>query len=176
MIRIWLSLVIGLALMLSGGCAREEPRPVELQVGQHRISLMLPEGWEHIDYGDRHQLRSDLKRISIEALDRIDNDLDESVEDALDRLKESERRDEASRNRFELAGHEAVVVDTWDKLSHQYRKRFLFVRVREELLTIYMMRGEFDAMEAVFDSLVASLALVDSLGVAGPDVRESEPE
>jgi hypothetical protein len=174
MSRVWLSLV--LVLMLSEGCTREEPRPVELQVGQHRVSLLLPEDWEHIDYGDRHQLRSNLERISIEVLDRIDNDLDKSVEVGLHRLKERERRDEASRNRFELAGYEAVVVDTWDKLSHQYRKRFLFVKFGEDLLTIYMMRGEFEAMEPVFDALVASLVLVDSLEVSGPGDRESQPE
>jgi hypothetical protein len=172
--RVWLPLV--LMLVLSVGCTREEPRPVELQVGQHRVSLVLPEGWEHIDYGDRHQLRSNFERISIEALEGLNNDLDESVEVGLHRLKEWERRDEASRNRFDLAGHEAVVVDTWDRLSHQHRKRFLFVKIREDLLTIYMMRGEFEAMEPAFDSLVASLVLVDSLGVSGSDDRESQPE
>jgi hypothetical protein len=174
MSRVWLLLV--LVLMLSAGCKREESRPVELQVGQHRVFLVLPEDWEHIDYGERHQLRSNLQLISIEVLDQIDNDLDKSVTFGLHSLEERARRDEASRNRFELAGHEAVVVDTWDKLSHQYRKRFLFVKIRKDLLTIYMMRGEFETMEPIFDTLVASLVLVDSLEVSGPGGRESKPE
>lgn len=174
MSRVWLPLALVLVLMLPGGCAREEPRPVELRVGDHRVSLVLPEGWEHLDYGDRHHLRRDLERISIEVLDLPDYDLDALVDTGLHHLKEDERRDEASRERFELAGHEAMVVDTWDRLSHQHRKRFLFVGAGEGLLTIYMMQGEFEAMEPAFDALVTSLVLVDSLVVSTPGDRESQ--
>ena len=45
----------------------------------------------------------------------------------------------ASRTRFELGGIEAVVAETRDRLSHQYRKRFLFVKAGNDLLTIYTM-------------------------------------
>ena len=69
-----------------------------------------------------------------------------------------------------------VIVDTWDKLSHQYRKRFFFVKAGRELLTISMMQGEFAAMAPVLDALVGSFALVDTLEQTGPGDRESQPE
>jgi hypothetical protein len=59
-------LVVGMALLLIAGCGvGREPEPVRLQVGVHEISLQVPDGWVHLDYGSRHLLERDLLRISI---------------------------------------------------------------------------------------------------------------
>ena len=152
---------LGLAVIiaLAGGCAPDPPDPVELQVGAQRISVVIPVGWEHIDYGDRHQLRHGLARISIE-------DSGGAPDKALRRLGENEQRDVASRTPLEIDSHQGEIVDTWDRLSHQHRRRFCFVQGNGPMLVIYTMPGEFDTVQPVFDALIASVALVDSVAQA----------
>jgi hypothetical protein len=167
-----------LVLALLAACGRNRTPPVELQVGAHRIAVVLPRDWEHVNYGDRHQLRRDGARISIEAFRRLNDDFYAAVAYRLGDLKEDARRDEASRRRFDVGGHEAVTVDTWDRLSHQFRKRFVFVAVGESLVGVYTLQGEFAAMAETVDALVASLTVVDSLprpGVSGA-VGGDQPE
>jgi hypothetical protein len=148
-------LVVLLALMV--GCSRDPgPRPaVELQVGERRISIVIPEGWEHLDYGERHQLRRGIARIAIEPVAG-------SPDEALRRLGEDERRDVAARTPLVIGDEEGVIVDTWDRLSHQHRKRFVFVPGEGRPLVIYTQLGEFEAMRADLDSLIASIAVADT--------------
>jgi hypothetical protein len=171
MIRLMLS-VLSITVLVTA-CSRE-PQPVELQVGEHRISVVVPEGWEHIDYGERHQLHRELERISIEAFPRPNGDLDANVDIRLVELKEDRRRDTATRERFDLAGHEALTVDTWDKLSHQYRKRFVFVAVDNSLMAIHTMQGRFEDLVADFDALISSFTVVDTLHRAVGDGDDPE--
>lgn len=163
-------------LVLLAGCDLNNPEPVELQVGQHRVSVVIPEEWEHVDYGERHLLRKDFGRIIIEDLGWLGKDFDKSVRIALKKLKENEQRDEAFRKSSLLEGHQAVVVQTWDKLSHLWPKKFFFLKTEESLLTIYMMQGEFAAMEPAFDDLVTSFALADSLQQNGLDHGQGQTE
>jgi hypothetical protein len=165
--RPWILVYLSLVLALAPGCGQEAPRPAELQVGPHRISVLLPDGWEHIDYGDTHQLRRELARISVEDLGWLDGDIDTAADSALVLLREDERRGEASRHHWQIDGRDAVTVDTWDRLSHEYRKRFVFVNNERSLLAISMMPGQLEAMEEAFDTLTASLSFVDSLVAPG---------
>jgi hypothetical protein len=157
---------LGLILVLSGGCAQEPPHPVELQVGEQRISVVVPEGWEHLDYGDRHQLRQGFASISIE-------EAGGAPDKALRRLGENEQRDIAARTPLQIGNHEGLIVDTWDRLSHQHRKRFCFVQGKGPLLVIYMMQGKFETVQPDFDALIASIALVDPATQA---VGEGQPQ
>jgi hypothetical protein len=52
------------ACLLLFGCARAE-RPVTLAVGEVRVSLVPPAGWEHVDQGGRHEFRRGDMRISL---------------------------------------------------------------------------------------------------------------
>jgi hypothetical protein len=161
---LWTPLV---ALALIGACDRSQPPPRTLQVGSHSIQVTIPDGWEHLDYGDKHQLRRGQHRISIEEMDSLGPTLESGSKRALVELREAERRDVASRRFFEVGGRSAVTIDTWDHLSHQWRKRFVFVDDGGRYLAMYTMLGQFETMETAFDSLVTSLAFTDSL----PTVR-----
>ena len=161
----WGIVLPALALLLSAGCAEEPLPPVELQVGEHRISAVLPEGWEHLDYGDHHQLRQGFARIAIK-------EIRGSAETGPRRLGENEQRDIASRTPIRIGDREGLVVDTWDRLSHAHRKRFCFVRGEGRLLAFYMMQGEFETMQPALDALVASVTL-DSTAQA---VGEAQPQ
>lgn len=157
---------LGLILAMSGACAQEPAPPVELQVGEQRISVVIPDDWEHLDYGDRHQLRQGTVRISIE-------EAGGAPDKALRRLGENEQRDVAARTPLEIGSHKGLIVDTWDRLSHQHRKRFCFVQGNGPMLVIYTLHGTFEAVQADFDALIASVALVDSTTQA---VGEGQPQ
>jgi hypothetical protein len=130
-------------------------------VGEQRVSLVIPEGWEHLDYGDHHLIRRELAAIGI-------REIGGSPLTGPQRLGENEQRDIASETRVRIGDREAVVIDTWDRLSHQWRKRFCFVKGRGPLIAIFTMQGEFEKLEPVFDALISSVVLADSLREAQP--------
>ena len=152
----------GLLLVLVTGCG-DQPQPTPLQVGTHRISVVLPEGWEHLDYGDEHQLRREFARISLVDMGRSGGDIEVGADRALRNLREDERREEATREYRRIDGREAVTVDTWDRVSHEHRKRFLIVVNDRSLLVLHTPQGQFETMAETFAGLAASLAFVDTL-------------
>jgi hypothetical protein len=146
--------------------ACDKPEPVPLQVGDHAISIIFPQDWEHISYGDRHQFRQDLNRISLEDMGRLGR-IDLALERAMVKLREDGRRENAWRDTLQISGRDARMVQTWDHLSHQYPKRYLFIVNDRSLLVVYTQSGQFEAMETAFTELTASQAFTDSLGVPG---------
>ena len=156
----WVVLV-GLAwLAVCGG-----PQPQDLRVGVHALSVITPDDWEHLDYGTRHHFRRDFARISIEDLQRPGRDLKWAAEHVLERLGENERREVASSVLDSVGRREVLKIDTWDRVSHEHRKRYVFVNNLGELLVVYTMQGSFETMQAAFEELVASITFAESLVV-----------
>ncbi len=147
-----------------------------MRIGDHAITVLFPQDWEHVDYGEKHQFRQDLNRISLEDMGFLGRDIDKAIEYALVKFREDGRRETASRDTLQITGRDARIIDTWDHLSHQYRKRYLFVINDKSLLVIYTMQGRFEMMEPAFTELTASLAFVDSLGQAGLPDDGNQPE
>lgn len=160
--RRWL---IALTIFLVAGCGTDTSDRVDLRVGEHSISVAIPDGWEHLDYGEHHLLRKELAAIAI-------REIGGGPDSGPGRLGENEQRDVASRTEIQVGGRNAVVIDTWDRLSHQWRKRFCFFRAGEPLIAIFTMHGEFEAMEPAFEALLASVVIADSADVA----IEAEPQ
>lgn len=155
----WLALV----LIVAAGCGEDPPPPAEFQVGTHRVQMQIPEGWEHVNYGERHQLRRDLTRVSLERIKWRGKNFDAAVSNGLKNLKEDSRREEASRDTLTLGGQKAVLVETWDRVSHQWPKRFLFVWTGQDFVVAYTMAGTVEEAAPVFDALLGSFALADTL-------------
>lgn len=162
--RAWLAGI--LFLVLAAGCG-EPPPPTALQVGSHRISVVMPRGWEHLNYGGEHQLRRGFDRISLADMGQIGGGIDVAVDVALGDLREDGRREEASRNYRLVDGRKSVTVDTWDRVSHEYRERYLIVLDSRSLLVVHTMQGQFETMAEAFDGLAASLAFADTLAGNG---------
>lgn len=76
---------------------------------------------------------------------------------ALADLGHDERRSVAERRPVLVDDREGLWVDTWDRLSHDYRQRFLFLVNEGHLLVVRMGLGSFDEMEGPLDALGASL-------------------
>ena len=163
------------AILLMAACDKPEP-PTPLQVGDHSIALDFPPDWEHINFGDKHQFRHDQERISLEDMGHRGRDLERAIERAMVILREDGRREEASREILIISGRGAMVVDTWDHVSHQYRKRYLFVLNDRSLLVVYTMSGQFENMEPAFNELTASIAFVDSVEQTGLRDGKDNPE
>lgn len=47
------------------GCA-QGPGPITVNVGEARVHLVVPQGWEHIDNGGRHEFRNGDVRMTLE--------------------------------------------------------------------------------------------------------------
>jgi hypothetical protein len=152
-----------LLLAVLAGCKEEPPPRTALTLGAHQLSVVLPEGWEGLDYGDTYRLRRDFWRIEMWDLGARGGALDVIADTALRRLGETEQRDEAARQPGTIAGRPAITVDTWDRLSHAHRKRFVFIRNERAILGVATTLGPFEALEAAFDGLVASIAFADTL-------------
>jgi hypothetical protein len=156
--------ILPLLLLLVPACDQPEPEP--LQVGVHALEILYPPDWEHVNFGNRHQFRREGNRISLEDMGRLGH-LDLALEKAMVKLREDGRRENAWRDSLEIDGRQARLVHTWDRVSHQYPRRYLFVENDRALLVVYTQSGRFEAMERVFTELTASLAFADSLGATG---------
>jgi|GEM_PF-4557946 len=152
-------------LLLFAAC--EKPEPVSIQVGTQRVAVIHPPDWEHFDYGEQHQWRRDFERISLQDMGRMGGNIDGVVERALEMLGEDERREIAFRDTLQVSGRDARMIETWDVVSHQYRKRFLFVINERELLGLYTQQGQFELMEPAFTEMAGSMAFIDTTGGGG---------
>ena len=65
-----------LAVILSAACgpAPEPQEPVRFTVGLHPVSLMEPDGWEHLDHGLEHRFHKDLLQISVADIGPVTRD------------------------------------------------------------------------------------------------------
>lgn len=149
------------SILLLAAC--DKPEPVPLQVGDHAITIFFPQDWEHVNFGNKHQFRHEQERISLEDMGRRGWDLNRAITRAMGTLGENERREEASRDTLEISGRTAMVIDTWDHVSHEYRKRYLFAVNDRSLLVVYTMSGQFELMEPAFTELIGSIAFVDTV-------------
>lgn len=162
-----------LATLLLASC--DKPEPTALQVGDHAITVLFPQDWEHINHGDKQQFRQAQERISLEDMGRLGY-LDLALERAMVKLREDGRRENAWRDTLEINGRRARLVHTWDRVSHQYPRRYLFVENDRSLLVIYTQSGQYEKMETAFNELTASIAFVDTVEQTGLGDRKDHPE
>lgn len=154
------------ALLFLSACGQKQEAS-SFQVGGQRVALVVPEDWEHFDYGEQHQWRRDFERITIMDLGSKGSYLDLATERALEELGENQRRETASLDTLTIGGRLGYLIDTWETVSHQYRKRYLFVLNERSLLALYTMQGRFENMAETFDMMATSLAFIDSVEQTG---------
>jgi len=227
------AVVAGLVLACGGA-----PEPVTVDIGVHRVSLVVPGGWQHYDHGREHRLETgegdliltDLgpvaadgyRTVILEALDltrkgqreeakqllnrltggdavgdealraALDECLDaiwreespataeaafDSLLDQLDGFPEPDlatlasvalldfdhgpRRDIERQGRLILDGREAHKILTWQRLTHNARRRHVFVVNRGNLLVIRTAMGSDDVLGPAFDAVVRSVDFVE---------------
>ena len=214
------------------------PEPMIVDIGVHRVSLVVPDGWQHYDHGLEHRLENpdgdlvltDLGPVSADGYravvleardlarrgqreeakqllkglagrlalgdDPLRTELEECLDavwrdnppatvdaafasflDDLERLPEPDlatlsavvlgdfdhgpRRDIELQGRLILDGREAYRIRTWQRLTHDGRRRHVFVVNRGNLLVIRTEMGRDEVLGPAFDTVVRSLAFVE---------------
>ena len=139
--------------------------PEEIRVGDHRLTLRVPEGWERVDYGGKQEFRRGETRIAL-----VDGgalppgtgpaNLEDEwlVQRALRLFGHSARRWEvASRTRIAAGDAEALVVDTREPLSHVFHARTVLFVNGGRLLAGGMLMGPPDEGRDALDALARSI-------------------
>jgi len=228
-------------LVLAGliaGCGTHKPEPVVVDIGVHRVSFTVPDGWQHYDHGREHRLETsdgdiilaDLGPVTSEGytdvvvqarelyrrgqrgdalyqLDILDvgfgiadqgvrasltADLEpvrrerplpeaeaafESVLNRLDRLPEPDlkwlanhalvdlnhgfRRDIEREEFVALDERRAVRILTWQQLTHDFRRRHVFVVDNGNLLVIRTDMGLDEILGPALDTVLQSFVFVE---------------
>jgi hypothetical protein len=111
----------------------------------------------------REPTRAQVEAAYIEVfreVDRLeDSPLSALAERVLPDLDASTHRAIADRRELAIDGRDALRIDTWDKLSHDHRRSFLFVANRGNLLAVRMGLGRFADLQPAFETLVETLEI-----------------
>jgi hypothetical protein len=83
--------------------------------------------------------------------------LPELAAGAVAELEPMDRREIAMQREISIAGRSGLAIDTWDRLAHAQRKRYVFVVNEGDVLMVRMVFGAFESIEDTFDDLVASI-------------------
>jgi len=138
-----------------------EPETETVHVGSHHVSVAVPDGWEHLDYGREHHFRKGIARISLTDMGPARFGVDHAVYHVLRELDHNDRRNIASKEHSTFHGREALLIDTWDRLTHQSRQRMFLVVNDSVLLVAHTGLGDFAEMEVAFDELVTTMVFAD---------------
>ena len=84
-------------------------------------------------------------------------DLESLAMTTLAALEPMDRRDVRAQQHVSVDGRVGLLVETWDRLSHAQRARFVFVPIGDSVLVVRTRFGDFEKSEPVFDALVASI-------------------
>ena len=123
----------------------------ELELGPHRVQVSAPDGWEVLDQGAQKRFRKGEADIVLQNLGKVD------WEAALGSLHDDQRREVKSRCAMTIDNHEAVDIETWNRLDHSWLQRLLFVRADDDLLALQTNRlADADTVKA-FESIRDSL-------------------
>jgi hypothetical protein len=95
------------------------------------------------------------------------------IDAALRTMGEDQRRGVASRRQERLDGLELVVIETWNRLSHEDRRRFAILIDAGYTLALRTDRGPWPAAAPAFESTLRSLRIARPAQSAGGERRSS---
>jgi hypothetical protein len=161
------------ALTSATACAPRDHAKVEreFELGEHRVRVLAPEGWELVDQGTQKRFRNGESQIVLVDLEPATRPLTESDLERLGDLDQfaewglaalggagsDQRREVRSRRTIAVDLYEAVDVETWNRLDHTWPQRLLFLRVDDDLFALHTPgradAGTMTAFEAILGSL-----------------------
>ena len=144
-------LVISVAVAFA--CTPREAPPVlkELELSPHHVQVSVPAGWDVLDQGAQKRFRKGESDIVLQNLGKVD------WEPALASLHDDQRREVKPRRTLTIDNHDAMEVETWNRLDHSWPQRLLFIRADEDLLAMHTTRqADADTVKA-FESIRDSI-------------------
>ena len=164
---------VAIALLLVA-CGADRGTRRDLTLGVHHVSIRLPEGWQVLDFGREVRVSGDGLAFTLGDLGPLGPEGLESPDApalaaaALERLEPAARRDVAARRLRPVAGRPTVVFDTWDRLTHEHRRRVAFVLHDGHALVLNTKEGGFAAAGPRFEAMLDSLRFETPAGaIAG---------
>jgi hypothetical protein len=229
--------IVAIACVVAG-CSSAPPETKTLQVGHHRVRVVPPHGWEHLDHGREQLFRNGETQLRLEdlgpstreglvtalrdaralwragrrgeafaqvralhgppisflpwqaradfwspwtdvtyipstadsaalgvAFDRLIRGAEALPETPVPNLTEfvllqssdADRREISRHDSLEIHGSEWFSIETWDRLTHHYRRRIAFLDNQGFLLYLTTERGLYERTSGAFDSLLASI-------------------
>ena len=138
---------------------------VDVRVGEHRVRLAAPPGWERIDYGKKQEFRRGEVRIALVDGGELPpgtgaaNLEDEwLIQRALRLFEHNPRRWEVgAKTRITVGDREALVVDTREPLSHAFHQRTVVFVNGTRLLAGGMVMGLPEEGRDALDVLARSI-------------------
>ena len=131
-----------------------------LELGPHRVQVSAPAGWEVLDQGAQKRFRKGESEILLQNLGKTDWD---AALASLTSLSDDQRREVKSRSAMTIDSHEAMDVETWNRLDHTWPQRLLFVRADDDLLALQTTRlADAETLKA-FESILDSLHFTSSV-------------
>jgi len=143
----------------------------EFELGEHRVRVLAPAGWELADQGTQKRFRKGESQIVLVDLEPATRPLSQSDLDRLGDLDQfaewgltvlggaggDQRREVSSRRTIAVDLYEAVDVATWNRLDHTWPQRLLFLRVDGDLFALHTPgRADADTVKA-FEAILGSL-------------------
>ena len=153
------ALLLIVTVAAASACAPREAPAVqkELELGPHRLQVSAPAGWDVLDQGAQKRFRKGEADIVLQNLGKVD------WEPALASLQDDRRREVKSRRTLTIDNHDAIDIETWNRLDHSWPQRLLFIRADDDLLAIHTTRmADADTVKA-FESIRESLHLPASV-------------
>jgi len=166
------------ALTSASACAPRDHANLEreFELGSHRVRVLAPAGWELADQGTQKRFRngeSQIVLVDLEPATRPLTDSDRERLGDLDQFAEwglaalggaggDQRREVRSKRTITIDSHQAVDIETWNRLDHTWPQRLLFLRVDGDLFALHTP-GRADA-----DTMAAFEAILDSLHFISP--------
>jgi len=137
----------------ASACAPREAPAVqkELELGPHRLQVSAPAGWDVLDQGAQKRFRKGEADIVLQNLGKVDWD------PALASLQDDQRREVKSRRMLTIDNHDAMDIETWNRLDHSWPQRLLFIRAGDDLLAINTTRQADPDTVKAFESIRESL-------------------
>jgi hypothetical protein len=108
-------------------------------------------GWDVLDQGAQKHFRKAESDIVLQNLGPVD------WEPALGSLHDDHRREVKSRRAITIDNHEAVDIETWNRLDHTWPQRLLFVRAADDVLALHTARLADEQTAKAFESIRDSL-------------------
>jgi hypothetical protein len=122
-----------------------------------RVHALLVHAQQVIDQGPETECEWRLTTLADTIAALPDPPLEAFVEYALDRLGPDRRREILPPEPTRIGEREALVVDTWDRLSHTQRRRHTLILNGGRLLVVAIEQGMLESTPPAYAALVQSL-------------------
>jgi len=122
-----------------------------------RVHALLGRARQIIDHGPETELDWTLSTLADTIAVLPTPGMEAFVEYALDRLGPDRRREILPPEATQIGGREALVVDTWDRMSHAQRKRQTLILNAGRLLVVAVEQGRLESTPRAYAALVQSL-------------------